>query len=75
MGLNPGAQQQHLNTAAMQISGHGLIFAAEFVLATVFLRRARRTAEIDPHGVAAGAAAATFDEVSAGYLDMFICQR
>jgi len=70
MGLNPGAQQQHLEYR-YDATGHALTFAAEFAsppFATVSVRGELQ--KFDPHGVAS----ATWQqlhvsEVSVGYLD------
>jgi len=70
MGLNPGAQQQHLEYR-YDATGHALTFAAEFAsppFSTVSVRGELQ--KFDPHGVASGAwQQLHVSEVSVGYLD------
>jgi hypothetical protein len=70
MGLNPGAQQQHLEYR-YDATGHALTFAAEFAsppFSTVSMRGELQ--KFDPHGVASGAwQQLHLSEVSVGYLD------
>lgn len=70
MGLNPGAQQQHLEYR-YDATGHALTFAAEFAsppFSTVSVRGELQ--KFDPHGLASGAwQQLHVSEVSVGYLD------
>jgi len=70
MGLNPGAQQQHLEYR-YDATGHALTFAAEFAsppFSTVSVRGELQ--KFDPHGIASGAwQQLHVSEVSVGYLD------